>query len=171
MGQTLADRIRMVYTGAEVQVLFTSHAWRRLFEIRGLLVREFILEFFSTCLHTVEEMAEDGFEAYCISGRGQATEKVTAIDLLYLRSMDQGTANVSYLLAQYLYRHAEGRKNGAKMSRGHFIGRIVEHFGLVSDEGLMGLSVIACVLLVIDLDELVKAPQPPLAAAPSRTMA
>ncbi|GKC08980.1 uncharacterized mitochondrial protein-like protein [Tanacetum coccineum] len=115
MRKTLVNRMRMVYTWAEGHELFTSHAWRRLFEIRGPLVREFILEFFSTSLglHTAKEMAEDGFEVYCISGRGQAPKKVTAIDLFYLRSMDQGMANVLYLLAQYLFRHAEGRKSGA----------------------------------------------------------
>ncbi|GKD81845.1 hypothetical protein Tco_1348684, partial [Tanacetum coccineum] len=37
--------------------------------------------------------------AYSISGRGQAPEKVTGVDLLYLRSMDRGTTNVPYLLA------------------------------------------------------------------------
>ncbi|GJW30596.1 hypothetical protein Tco_0047471 [Tanacetum coccineum] len=67
------------------------------------------------------------------------------------------------------------------MSEGYFIGRLAEHFGLVSDEGLMGLSVIACVLPIINLDELVKfnicdvpapvqAPQPPPATAQGRTM-
>ncbi|GKG13164.1 hypothetical protein Tco_0350124, partial [Tanacetum coccineum] len=35
MRQTLGGRLRMVYTGDEGQELFTSHAWRRLFEIRG----------------------------------------------------------------------------------------------------------------------------------------
>ncbi|GJX86520.1 hypothetical protein Tco_0337294 [Tanacetum coccineum] len=125
MRGNLADRLRMVYTGDEGQELFTSHAWRRLFEIRGPLVRELILEFFSTCrmsdtemgLHTAEEMAEDGFEAYW---------------------------------------HAEGRKSGARMSGGNFIGHLADHFGIVSDEGLMGLSVITRVLTVIDLHELAK---------------
>ncbi|GJW24442.1 hypothetical protein Tco_0038253 [Tanacetum coccineum] len=36
---------------------------------------------------------------YSISGRGQAPEKVTDIDLFYLRNMDQGTTNVPHLLA------------------------------------------------------------------------
>ncbi|GJV98335.1 hypothetical protein Tco_1553587 [Tanacetum coccineum] len=63
-------RLRMVYTGDEGQELFTSHAWMRLFEIRAPLVREFILEFLSTCrmsdteMGLDEEMAEDGFGAY-----------------------------------------------------------------------------------------------------------
>ncbi|GJW41714.1 hypothetical protein Tco_0067559, partial [Tanacetum coccineum] len=64
-------------------------------------------------LHTAKEMAGDGFEAYWVgslreiankgdlsdywarissNGRGQALEKVTATDLFYLRSMDEGTA-------------------------------------------------------------------------------
>ncbi|GJV24878.1 retrovirus-related pol polyprotein from transposon opus [Tanacetum coccineum] len=46
---------------------------------------------------------------YSISGRGQALVKVTATDLFYLHSMDRGAANVMYLLAQYLFRHAKGR--------------------------------------------------------------
>ncbi|GJW68191.1 pleiotropic drug resistance protein 1-like protein [Tanacetum coccineum] len=96
-------------------------------------------------LHTAEEMVEDGFEA---------PEKVTATDLFYLRSMDQGTENVSYLLAQYLFRHAKGRRSGARMSGGHFIGRLADHFVLVSDEGLMGLF----------------APQPLPVAAQTKTM-
>ncbi|GJV80542.1 hypothetical protein Tco_1516412 [Tanacetum coccineum] len=68
-----------------------------------------------------------------ISGRGQAPEKVTGVDLFYLMSMDQGTANVPYLLAQYLFRHAEGKNSGARLSRGHFIGRLAAYFRLVSD--------------------------------------
>ncbi|GJV85821.1 hypothetical protein Tco_1525719 [Tanacetum coccineum] len=101
--------------------------------------RQFI---FALGLHNVEEMEEDGFEAYYISGRGQTPEKVTATDLFYLRSMNQGMANVPYLLVLYLFRHAKGRKSKAKMSKGHFIRRLAEHFRLVSN--------------VIDLDELVK---------------
>ncbi|GKG29078.1 hypothetical protein Tco_0416443, partial [Tanacetum coccineum] len=57
--------------------------------------------------------------------------------------MDRGAVNVLYLLAQYLFRHAEGRKSGARLSGGQFIGRLAHHFGLVSDDGLRGLSVVA----------------------------
>ncbi|GKA30998.1 hypothetical protein Tco_0717303 [Tanacetum coccineum] len=95
--------------------------------------------------------------------------------------MNQGTANVPYLLALYLFRHTERRKSGARMSEGYFIGRLAKHFGLISEEGLMGFSVIAHVIPVIDLDKLVKlniyaipalvqAPQPPSAALQTRTM-
>ncbi|GKF79370.1 hypothetical protein Tco_0234938, partial [Tanacetum coccineum] len=76
--------------------------------------------------------------AYSISGRGQAPEKVTGIDLFYLRSMDRGTTNVLNLFAHYLFRHTEGRKSGARLLGGYFIARLAMHFGLVSDDGLRG---------------------------------
>nr|GEX10949.1 ribonuclease H-like domain-containing protein [Tanacetum cinerariifolium] len=183
MRQGLTDRLRMLYTGGEGHVLFTSHAWRRLFKIRGSLVREFMLEFFSTCrisdtkmgldiantmcfqldgarrsmiwrqfilslgLHIAKEMTGDGFDVYwlgstrAIPDKGdlraywigisldgdfwgaQAPEKVTATDLIYLRSIDEGRVNVPYLLAH--------------------------------DEGLIGLTMIAYELPVIDMDVLV----------------
>ncbi|GKA06629.1 hypothetical protein Tco_0685853, partial [Tanacetum coccineum] len=218
MRQTLGDRLSMVYTWDDGEALFTSHAWRRLFEVKGPLVREFILDFLSTCRMSDIEMGLDvadtlcfqieaGFGAYwssserviadkgdlrdhwieissdmqflglapsyvhirdhvrrlchkmiacSISCREQGAEKVTRFDLFYLRTIDHGTANVPYLLAQYLFRHAEGRKSGARLSEGYFIGRLAAHFGLVSDEGLRGLSIIAQELPVIDLHELAR---------------
>ncbi|GJX84791.1 hypothetical protein Tco_0335565 [Tanacetum coccineum] len=92
--------------------------------------------------------------AYSILGRGQAPKKVTGVDLFYLRSMDRGTANVPHLLTQHLFWHAEGRKNGATLSGGHFIGRLATYFGLVSDEGLRGLSVVTREHPLVDLHEL-----------------
>ncbi|GKD67544.1 hypothetical protein Tco_1321634, partial [Tanacetum coccineum] len=94
--------------------------------------------------------------ACSISGKGYAPEKVTGIDLFYLRSMDRGTANVPYLLAQYLFRYIKGRKIRARLFEGHFIGRLAAHFGLVRDEGLKGLLVITRKLPMIDLHELVR---------------
>nr|GEV30919.1 hypothetical protein [Tanacetum cinerariifolium] len=54
--------------------------------------------------------------AYSISGRGQAPEKATGVDLFYLRSIDCRTANFLHLLAQYLFRHAKRIKNKARLS-------------------------------------------------------
>ncbi|GJW85719.1 hypothetical protein Tco_0158864 [Tanacetum coccineum] len=169
MRQTLVDRLRMVCTGDKGHELFTSHAWRRLFEIRGPLVQEFILEFLGTCRMRDTVMGLDVPDTLCfqlgrarrrmtwsISGRGQVPEKVTDIDLFYLRNMDHGPKNVPYMLEQYYFRYAEGRKSGASLSEGHFIGRLAAYFGLVSDEGLRGLSVITHELSVIDLHELVR---------------
>ncbi|GJS70117.1 hypothetical protein Tco_0702958 [Tanacetum coccineum] len=139
-------------------------------EPTGPLIREFILEFLSTCrmcdtemgldvadtlcfqlggvrhrmtwrqfilalgLHTVEEMVEDRFEAYWL---GRPCEEIMPQDDIL----------------QHFW-HDEGRKSGARLSGEHFIGRLAAHFGLVSDKGLRGLSVITRELLMIDLHEL-----------------
>ncbi|GKC89511.1 hypothetical protein Tco_1150160, partial [Tanacetum coccineum] len=104
----------------------------------------------------IEEIVHDFKQKLeTIFGR-QAPEKVTATDLFYLRNIHRGTANVPYLLAQYLFRHAKGRKSGARLSGGHFIGHLAHHFCLVSDDGLRGLSVVARELPLIDMGEFVK---------------
>ncbi|GJW45955.1 hypothetical protein Tco_0077601 [Tanacetum coccineum] len=48
MDEGLRGRILMEHRDAQGQSVSTSRAWRRLFEIRGSLVHELILEFFST---------------------------------------------------------------------------------------------------------------------------
>ncbi|GKF33551.1 hypothetical protein Tco_0106751 [Tanacetum coccineum] len=68
--------------------------------------------------------------------------------------MDRRTVNIPHLLAQYLFRHAKGRKSRARLLGGHVIGHLATHFGLVSDEGLRGLQVVSQELLLIDLHEL-----------------
>ncbi|GKE58207.1 hypothetical protein Tco_1497392 [Tanacetum coccineum] len=164
--QDLAVRLRMVYSGEGQMsdtVMDLDTADTLCFQLGGvrrtLTWRQFIL---ALRLHTKLEMAEAGdflgpapsyvlirdpvrrlchrMIAYSISGRGQAPEKVTGFDLFYFRSMDSRTINVPHLLAQYLFRHAERRKSGARLSGGHFIGRLAMHFGLVSDDGLRGLQ-------------------------------
>ncbi|GKE28491.1 hypothetical protein Tco_1443875 [Tanacetum coccineum] len=138
MRQDLAKRLRMVYTGDDGQEIFLGGTRR------SMTWRQFIL---ALGLHTTKEMAEGGFEAYwlgserVIPDKGDAAEKVTTTDLFYLRSMDRWAANVPYLLAQYLFRHAERKKSGARLLGGHFIRRLAYHFCLVSDDGLRGLSV------------------------------
>ncbi|GKD91754.1 hypothetical protein Tco_1367261, partial [Tanacetum coccineum] len=64
--------------------------------------------------------------AHSIAGRSQAPEKVTVIDL---------------------------RKSGALISRGQFVARLAEHFGLMIEEMLQGLTVIAPALPIIDMAE------------------
>ncbi|GJT66357.1 hypothetical protein Tco_1017837 [Tanacetum coccineum] len=127
MRQDLAERLRMVYTRDDGQEIFVSHAWRRLFEIRAPLVQEFILEFFSTCRIS--------------NGLLRSAPSYT-----YIRDPVQ----------RLCHRDAEGRKSGARLSGGHFIGRLAHHFGLVSDDGLRGLSVVTRELPLIDMGELVK---------------
>nr|GEW43245.1 hypothetical protein [Tanacetum cinerariifolium] len=176
--------MRMVYIRDDGQEVFVSHTSRRLFGIRVPLVQEFILEFFSTCrirdeigldvagtlcfqlggarhsmtwrqfllalgLHTAEEMTEDGFGAYWLG-----SERLI-LDKMDLR-LDVGSVNIPYLLARYLRRFATGRKKGALISGGQFVARLVEHFRLLTEERLQGLTVIAPALPIIDMSELVQ---------------
>ncbi|GKC44040.1 hypothetical protein Tco_1061762 [Tanacetum coccineum] len=94
--------------------------------------------------------------ACSIAGRSQAPEKVTVTDLFYLRGMDVDLVNVPYLLARYLRLFAAGRKSGAHISRGQFVARLAEHFGLLTAEILGGLTVIAPELPIIDMAKLVR---------------
>ncbi|GJX30794.1 hypothetical protein Tco_0240649 [Tanacetum coccineum] len=80
MRQDLAVRLRMVYSG-EGQQVFVSHAWRRLFGIRGPLVREFILEFLSTCRMSDTEMGLDVADTLCFQ-LGGARRRMTWIQFI-----------------------------------------------------------------------------------------
>ncbi|GKB69249.1 hypothetical protein Tco_0930661 [Tanacetum coccineum] len=57
---------------------------------------------------------------------------------------------------RYLRRFAAGRKSGAHISDRQFVGRLAQHFGLLTVEILGGLTVIAPELLMIDMAELVR---------------
>ncbi|GJY02493.1 hypothetical protein Tco_0360645 [Tanacetum coccineum] len=120
--------------------------------------------YFGLGLHTTEKMESAGFGAYwadsarqvpdkgdlsaywvgipsvliacSIAGRSQAPEKVTVTDLFYLRGMDVSSVNIPDLLARYLRLFASGRKREAMISRGQFVARMAEHFGLLTEERL-----------------------------------
>nr|GEX99875.1 hypothetical protein [Tanacetum cinerariifolium] len=150
MRQTLEDRLSMVYAGDDEEALFTSQAWRQLFKVREPLVREFILEFLSTCRMSDTKMGLDVVDTLCFQ-LGGARKRMTWRDFLgtapsYVHigdpTINHRTANVPYLLAQYLFHDAEGRKSEARLFRDHFIGRQVAHFVLVGNQGLSGLSVV-----------------------------
>ncbi|GJV91806.1 hypothetical protein Tco_1539619 [Tanacetum coccineum] len=94
--------------------------------------------------------------AHSIAGMSQAPENVTVTDLFYLRGLDVRLVNIPYLLARYLRRFSAGRKSGVHISGGQFVGRLAQHFRLQTAEILGGLTVIAPVLLMIDMVELVR---------------
>ncbi|GJW34506.1 hypothetical protein Tco_0054538 [Tanacetum coccineum] len=94
--------------------------------------------------------------ACSIAGRSQAPKKVTVTDLFYLRGMDVESVNIPYLMAWYLRRFSSRRKRGALISGGQFVARLYEHFGLLTEERLQGLTVIVRYLQVIDMAELVR---------------
>nr|GEW91431.1 hypothetical protein [Tanacetum cinerariifolium] len=135
MAKGLSDRMLIEHMDAQGQGVFTSRSWRRIFEIRGTLVHELILEFFST-FREISSAGDffgttppytsnkDSMLRLChrliacsIVGRSQAPEMVTVIDLFYLRGMDVGSVIIPYLLARYLRFFTLGRKQGAMISR------------------------------------------------------
>ncbi|GKA14917.1 zinc finger, CCHC-type containing protein [Tanacetum coccineum] len=100
---------------------------------RRMTWRQFIMAWgFTYC----EEMAEDGG----LPGAG-------SLLCFHLRPCEE-------IMPQDDILHAEGRKSGARLSGGHFIGRLTAYFGLVSDQGLRGLSMVTRELSFIDLLEL-----------------
>ncbi|GKA26544.1 hypothetical protein Tco_0712653 [Tanacetum coccineum] len=166
MRQDLAERMRMVYTGDNGQEVFVSHAWRRLFGIRVPLVQEFLLEFFSTC-RIGDEMGldvagDDGFGAYWDFLRG-------APSYTYIRDPVRRLCHrlIFYSISgrgRHLKRYAKGRKSDARLSGGHFIRRLAQYFGLVSDDGLRGLSVMASAEDALAVDKGVQADPSPIQA-------
>ncbi|GKE55380.1 hypothetical protein Tco_1494565 [Tanacetum coccineum] len=54
----------------------------------------------------------------------------------------------------YLRLFAAGRKSGDLISGGQLIARLVKHFGLLTEERLRGITIIALALSVIDMAEL-----------------
>ncbi|GJY05771.1 hypothetical protein Tco_0371711 [Tanacetum coccineum] len=154
MGETLTDRMRMVYTREDGHVLFTSEARRR------MTWREFIL---ALDLNSAEEMAEDGFEAYWLGSTRAIPDKGDLRDYWTEISSDRdflgASPSYTYIrdpVRRLCHRRAEGRKSGTRLLGGYFIGRLAGYFGLVSDEGLMGLTIIAREPPMIDMDKLVK---------------
>ncbi|GJU71448.1 hypothetical protein Tco_1262853 [Tanacetum coccineum] len=138
--EDMDTRLRMVHSGEQGHDVFVSDAWRR------DLVRRL-------CHRLI---------AHSIAGRGQAPEKVTMTDLYFLKSMDREAMNLLFLLAFYLFRHAEGGtgESGAYISGGYFIDAVASAPKEVKgahdvDEGVQAISAP------------VQAPQPPPAAARS----
>ncbi|GJY21233.1 hypothetical protein Tco_0393799, partial [Tanacetum coccineum] len=116
---------------------------------RSMTWRQFIL---ALGLHTVEEMTEEGFGAYGLGSERVIPDKGDLSD--YWVEIYSGR---NFLRGgRHLKRHAKGRKSGARLAGGHFIGRLAHHFGLVSDDGLRGLSIVTYDLPLIDMGELVK---------------
>ncbi|GKF03022.1 hypothetical protein Tco_0029945, partial [Tanacetum coccineum] len=131
---------------------------------RRMSWREFIL---TLGLDTAEEMQIVGFGAYWAESARQISDKgglrgywigiSSAGDFLGTApGMEVGSVNVPYLLARYLRLFAAGRKSGALIFGGQFVAQLVEHFGLLTEERLRGLTFIAPALSVINMDKLMR---------------
>ncbi|GJX26599.1 hypothetical protein Tco_0232895 [Tanacetum coccineum] len=118
-------------------------------------------------LHIGEEMESPGFArdlilrlfhrmmAHNIAGRSQALEKVTVIDLFYLRGMDVGLVNVPYLLARDTWRIDERQPDAAAGAP------TVTEDASTTDEGDQA---------ILALVQALQQPPPPSPPAAARTM-
>ncbi|GKA01817.1 hypothetical protein Tco_0674482 [Tanacetum coccineum] len=134
--QDLAERLRMIYTRDDGQEIFVSDAWRRIGIEMGLDVADSL--YFQLGGARRSMTWRQFILALGVPSYTYIRDPIRRL----CHSMDWGTANALYLLAQYLFKYAEGRKSGSKLSKGHFIRHLAHHFGLVSDDGLRGLSVV-----------------------------
>ncbi|GJW81400.1 hypothetical protein Tco_0145375 [Tanacetum coccineum] len=180
MAEGLSVRMLIEHRNAQGVSLFSSQAWRRLFDIRGPLVHELILEFFR--LHTDDEMQTLRFCAYWAKSARQIPDKGDMRDYwisissagVFLGTTPSYTAIRDPILRLYhrlIACSIAGRsqaleKSGALISGGQFVARLAKHFRLLTKERLRGLTVIAPELPIIDMAKL--APPPPPAVA--RTM-
>ncbi|GKE77818.1 hypothetical protein Tco_1543938 [Tanacetum coccineum] len=143
-------------------VVFTSQAWGRLFDTKGLLVWELILEFFSTLRFREEEMESPSFARYwseswrMIPGKGDLHDYWRGIstdgDFLGPPSYYTLIRDPMLRLCHRMMAHSiAGRSQTPEKI---VCGSIGSAFGLLTAEILGGLTVIAPELPVIDMDEL-----------------
>nr|GEW10703.1 hypothetical protein [Tanacetum cinerariifolium] len=129
----------------------------RLFEIRAPLVHEFLVECFSTCRIGDEmglDVAEDGFRAYWLGSERLIPDYW--VEISSGRDFLRGAPSYTYIrdpvwrLCHRLISYSISRR-GRHLKR-----RLAHHFGLASDDGLRGLSVVTRKIPLIDMGELVK---------------
>ncbi|GKE38347.1 hypothetical protein Tco_1461752 [Tanacetum coccineum] len=175
MAEGLTGRMLIEHRDARGQSVFTSHAWRRLFEVRGPLVFELIMEFFIGEVILDIDVADTlQFQLGRVKCRMSWRQVILALGLYTTEEMqtagfglywtesarqifDKGDLSSSPVaLLGRVRRFASGRKQGAMIFGGQFIARLAKHFGLLNEERLQGLTVIVRDLLVIDMAELAR---------------
>ncbi|GJZ84887.1 hypothetical protein Tco_0650226 [Tanacetum coccineum] len=173
MAKGLSGRMLMEHRDKAGVSVFTSRAWRRMFDIRGPLVHELILEFFSTFRfgQAILDLDTPGTLQFKL---GRARRRISWRQFILalglhteeeMQTMGISSAGdfldtaPSYTLIRdpilrYLRLFAAGRKSGAHISGGQFVAQLAEHFGLLTAEILGGLTVIALELPIIDMIKL-----------------
>ncbi|GJT34420.1 hypothetical protein Tco_0924839 [Tanacetum coccineum] len=154
MGVDIDARLSMRHRAAEGLVVFTSHAWRRLYDIKGPLVRELMLEFFSTCRFDdmVLDLVTNGV-LRTVTSKGDLRgywEEISSFG-------DFFTTVPSYLLIRdplrrlyhCLIAHTIAR-------RGHALEKVTSTDLLLPEESLQGTTIVGMELGEIELDELAR---------------
>ncbi|GKB68308.1 hypothetical protein Tco_0929720, partial [Tanacetum coccineum] len=158
----VSARIRMEHNDDQGHVVFTSLAWRRLFKIRRPLLggvrchmswRQHIL---AMGLHMAEELDSDGFVVYWAEIHEEVVDKGNLSTYWTGISSDGdflGTVPSYTLIRDSLMRSMDVR---AQMFGGYFVACLADHFGLLTEDRLQGLTVVVRNLQMIDMDELVR---------------
>ncbi|GJW55151.1 hypothetical protein Tco_0099236 [Tanacetum coccineum] len=143
----LFARMAMEHRDEAGVVVFTSQAWRGLFDTMGLLVWELILEFLSTLRfrEVLLDLDAPGTMQFQLSGARRRLSWRQFILALGLHTGEE----MEFIGFAMMF--TAGRKSGAHISGGQFVARLVEHFGLLTDEILKGLMIIAPELQIIDM--------------------
>ncbi|GKE43980.1 hypothetical protein Tco_1471264 [Tanacetum coccineum] len=131
-------------------VVFTSQAWGRLFDTRGPLVWELILEFLSMLRFGEVLLDLDAPDTIQFQLCG-ARRRLSWRHFILALGLHTGEEIESPGFAR---RFTAGRKSGAHIFGGQFVGRLAQYFGLLTVEILQGLIVIAPELPIIDMAEL-----------------
>nr|GEX30915.1 hypothetical protein [Tanacetum cinerariifolium] len=134
----LRGRTLMEYNDAQGQSVFTSRAWRSLFEIRGPLVHELVLEFFSTFRFGEGVLDLDIATTLQFQGIFCTLPSYTLIRDPMLRLCHR-------LIACSIARRSQAHEKRAMISGSQFVARLAEHFGLLTEERFQGLTMIAWV--------------------------
>ncbi|GKB10745.1 hypothetical protein Tco_0844668, partial [Tanacetum coccineum] len=174
------SRLTWIYQ-REGQSVFTSQAWRRLFDIRGPLVHELILEFFSTFRfgEAVIDLDIAGALQFQLGGAKRHPNKGDLRDYwIGISSVGDflGTTPSYTMIRDPILRLCHrliacsiaGRSQAPEkvtvtdlfylrgMDVGSFVAGLAEHFRLLTAEILQGLTIIAPKLLIIDIAKLVR---------------
>nr|GEV17408.1 uncharacterized mitochondrial protein AtMg00810-like [Tanacetum cinerariifolium] len=147
------ERIRMEHSDDVDVVVFICRAWGRLFDTRGPLVRELILEFFSTL--RFREVLLDLDAPSTIQFQTSPSYTLIRDPLLRLcqRMMAHSIAGRSQAPEKEV---CSWEEEWGHIYGGQFVARLAEQFGLLTMEILGGLTIIPTNLLIIYMGELVK---------------
>ncbi|GJZ51563.1 hypothetical protein Tco_0606078 [Tanacetum coccineum] len=148
-----------VYEIGGDEVLFTSKAWRRAFDINEPIYTELCYEFYATYEFkeevTDEELTSKKLIKFILRGRAHSLtilkfasrlgyDKVQRYEL-WLMSMfgarnREGYANVAWLIAKWMKRKGVGTQKESMICCGQFVTKIAKRVGVLTEEVLNGLS-------------------------------
>ncbi|GKB26333.1 hypothetical protein Tco_0865734 [Tanacetum coccineum] len=155
-----------VYEMGGDEVLFTSKAWRRAFDINEPIYNELCYEFYNEFEEEVtdEELTSKKLIKFRLGGRAHSltilkfasrlgydkVQRTTGYDKvqkyeLWLMSMFgarncEGYANVAWLIAKWMKRKGVGTQKESMIYYGQFVTKIAKRVGVLTEEVLNGLS-------------------------------